>query len=141
MDDKFTHTVPNALQVMAAADTDDTDELPTLRIQPTQDLRKYAKGLLRFYRARRILSGNRNINTVTRERALYAWQYLASLAPSDLPPTLRQPYREAFSLAVRLERENETQSPVMFVSKILQITTSIDQIVDDLLTDTEKPSG
>jgi hypothetical protein len=139
VDDELTHTVPNAPRLTTAEDVDDTDELPVLAHKPARDIRKYAKGFLLFYRARRILSGNRNIQTVTRERALFAWRYLASLTPKDLPPTLRQPYREVFSLAYRLDREDESQSPVKFVSKILEITTSIDQLVDDLLADMEKP--
>jgi hypothetical protein len=139
VDEKFTETVPDLPKDSVAVDTSDTEELPTLALHSTHSLRKYAKSFLRFYRARRILSGNRNINTVTRERALYAWKYLASLAPNELPPSLREVYREIFALAYLLDRETEFQSPVEFVSKILQITTSIDEMVDDLLLDSEKP--
>lgn len=141
MNENFTDTVPNLREVLAEENTSDTDELPALRLHPTHGLRKYARSFLRFYRARRVLSGNRNLNTVTRERALYAWQYLASLTPTELPPSFREPYREIFALAYLLERKNESQSPVEFVSKILKITTTIDQMVDELLPDTEKPSS
>jgi hypothetical protein len=131
--DDFTDTVPDAPQVAAVKDADDTDELPVL----ARDIPKYARAFLLFYRARRILSGNRNGHTVTREQALHAWLYLASLSLKDLPPILRQPHRDIVALAFQLQ--SETQSPVMFVSKILEITTYIDQIVDDLLTGTDKP--
>jgi len=141
MDNAFTDTVPNALQVTATEDTADTDELPVLVPESARQVRQYARAFLRFYRARRILSGNRNINTVTRERALYAWQYLATLTPNDLPPTLREPYREIITLADRLGRGNESQSAVKLVSRILKITLSIDETVDHLLTDSEKPAS
>ena len=139
MDDQLDHTGPDAPQVTDAEDIDNTDELPGLTLETERDIRKYAKGFLRFYRARRILSGNRNIRTVTLERAFFAWQYLASLSPNELPPTLRRPYREASDLASRLFRGAKNQPPVKLVSKILEISVAIDQLVDDLLTDTEKP--
>jgi hypothetical protein len=139
--DEFTDTVPKIPQVMAEEDIDDTGELPIPALQLAREIRTYAKGYLRFYRVRSILSGNRNTRTVTREQALDAWQYLASLTPQELPPTLRQPYRELSALALRLDQENERQLQVSFVSQILEITTSIDQIVDNLLTETEKPSS
>jgi hypothetical protein len=126
---------------MAEEDIDDTGELPIPALQLAREIRTYAKGYLRFYRVRSILSGNRNTRTVTREQALDAWQYLASLTPQELPPTLRHPYRELSALALRLDQENERQLQVSFVSQILEITTSIDQIVDNLLTETEKPSS
>ena len=141
VDKTFTDTVPDAFRVSDAQDTDDTDELPVLVVESAREIRKYAKSFLRFYRTRRILSGNRNIQTVTRERALYAWQYLASLAPEDLPPGLREPYREIFALAQRLDHENHGQSLIKFVSEILKITITIDEMVDGLLTETEKPSS
>jgi hypothetical protein len=140
VDDLFTDTVPNVLQAVAEEDTADTAELPELAPSTTQQFEKYAKAFLRFYRARRILSGNRNINTVTRERALYAWQYLATLAPNELPPALREPYREVFELASQLDQGSALQSPVKLVANVLKLSLSIDETVDDLLAETEKPS-
>ncbi len=140
MDNAFTDTVPNVLLAAAEEDTADTAELPVLAPTASQQFEKYSKAFLRFYRARRILSGNRNINTVTRERALYAWQYLATLAPIELPPTLRDPYREVSELAGQLDQGSASQSPVKLVANVLKLTLSIDETVDDLLAETEKPS-
>jgi hypothetical protein len=136
VDKKLNQAAPGLTE---AEDIENTDELLSLTLPATRDIRKYAKACLRFYRARRLLSGNRNIRTVTRERAFLAWQYLASLSPKELPPTLRHPYREAFDLANQLFRGNGNQRPAKLVSKILEISVTIDQLVDQLLTDTEKP--
>ncbi len=139
VDDEFTQTVPRLPLATVPEDIDVTEELPVLEDQSARDINQYAEAFLRYYRVRKILSGNRNIRTVTRERARYAWQYLATVAPQDLPEILRQPHREIEDLASQLNRENKSHPPVEFVSKVLDAATFIDQILDDLLTDTEEP--
>ena len=138
MDESFTDTVPQLPKASIEQDIGDTDELPALALRDKQELSKYARSFVRFYRARRILSGNRNLTTVTRERALEAWKYLDSLTPDELPLSLRTPYRELFALAYLLQRRDESQSPVEFVSKIFTIAISIDEIVDRSLSDTKR---
>jgi superfamily I DNA/RNA helicase len=133
VDDEFTQTVPH-LPSAAIEDIDDTEELPVLARPSAQDIDNYSRALLCYYRARKILSGNRNIRAVTRERALYAWQYLSTIVSKDLPPSLRQLHCEIVTLAVRLKRDEKSASAFEFVSEVLKITTYIDQIVDDLLT-------
>ena len=138
MTDEFSDTMPEVCGP-AAKTIEDTDELPGLATpqsvaEVTPQIRTHARAFLRFYRARSVLTRDQNSSFASPDRVLAAWEYLAPLAPSDLPEALQLSYRRIAFLAaqVRLDAKPETCADLM--TKIVETTAFIDQMVDELLS-------
>lgn len=85
----------------------------------------YAEGVIRFYRARTILTRDSG-----QQRYGRAWFYLARLRPHDLPPAARRPFFELVYF-MQEQTHRELFHSVEFRWRILKIAEEIDRFMED----------
>jgi len=109
---------------------DDTDRLPPWDTEtgPPHGKGKaheYAEGIIRFYRARTILDGNREIRD-----SLRAWGYLEPLSPHDLPASARWHFLDL--VYFMRQSGSEAFDEQEFSERVRTIAKLIDNVVDRL---------
>ena len=94
--------------------------------QPNEpEIQRFADGILRFYRARSILSRG-----VADELSGLAWSYLSRLEPAQLPGVARPAFFE-LAYFVRLQRPETTFDHAGFRLRVLDVAVIIDGYLDD----------
>ena len=96
------------------------DWVPYKRVHP------YAEGVIRFYRARTIVTCDSD--PIAGERA---WKYLDPLSPHDLPPHVRPLFFE-LAFFVNSSPEPLDSRLIAFRRRVLEIASSIDRFMDEL---------
>ena len=112
------------------ASLDDTTDLNFLadpgEPQPRElELQQFAGAILRFYRARSILSRG-----VADELSGLAWSYLSRLEPVQLPGVARPAFFE-LAYFVRLQTSAKTFDHAGFRLRVLDVAVIIDGVLDD----------
>ena len=123
------------LDELRAAAVDDTvrirDAFRSALIRQPAISRKshpFAHGVIRFYRARTLLAAGQDDDT-----AIRAWRYLAPLAPSNLPASVRHLFLELIYIVNQSDDAAVPRARVdNFRALVIKIADRIDAFVDDI---------